>query len=150
VGDYRPISLIHSFAKLFTKLITNRLRSRMSEIVSANQFAFIQGRNLHDHFILVRQLARKIKSRKEPCVLLKLDLTRAFDSLSWAFLFEVLRQFGFPELYCTGSLYLFERQAPKLSSMECLEKALGMHTDSDRVIHSHHFSSSCQWKSLPC
>jgi hypothetical protein len=97
VGDFRPISLVHSFAKLFSKLIANRLRPKMELLVSQNQSAFIKGRNLHDNFLLVRQLARKINRRKEPGVLLKLDLARAFDSLSWAFLFEVLRKMGFPD-----------------------------------------------------
>jgi hypothetical protein len=96
VGDYRPISLVHSFAKLFSKLIANHLRPKMETLVSKNQSAFIKGRNLHDNFLLVRQLARKINTRKEPGVLIKLDLARAFDSLSWAFLFEVLQQLGFP------------------------------------------------------
>jgi hypothetical protein len=36
VGDYRPIYLVHTFAKLFSKLIANWLRSRMDQLVSAN------------------------------------------------------------------------------------------------------------------
>jgi hypothetical protein len=99
VGDYHPISLVHSFAKLFSKLLANRLRPKMGMLVSTNQSAFIKGRNLHDNFMLVRQLARKINSRKEVGVLLKLDISRAFDSLSWAFLLEVLRRLGFPEVW---------------------------------------------------
>jgi hypothetical protein len=96
VGDFRPISLVHSFAKLFSKLIANRLRPKMESLVSKNQSAFIKGRNLHNNFLLVRQLASKINTRKEPGVLVKLVLARAFDSLSWAVLFEVLQQLGFP------------------------------------------------------
>jgi hypothetical protein len=65
VGDYRPISLVHSFAKLFSKLLANRLRPKMEKLVSCNQSAFIKGRNLHDNFLLVRQLARKIHTSKE-------------------------------------------------------------------------------------
>jgi hypothetical protein len=95
IGDYRLISLVHSFTELFTKLLATRLRPRMEELVSANQSAFIKGRNLHDNFLLVRQLARKINAKKETGVLLKLDISRAFDSLSWSFLFEVLRCLGF-------------------------------------------------------
>jgi hypothetical protein len=98
-GDYRPISLVHSFAKLFSKLVANRLRSRLGEVVSANQSAFVKGRCLHDNFLLVRQVARKINQRRQTGVLLKLDLTRAVDTMSWGFLQEVLRAMGFGPLF---------------------------------------------------
>ncbi|KAM0890566.1 hypothetical protein ACQ4PT_026958 [Festuca glaucescens] len=97
--DFRPISLVHSFAKLFSKIIANRLRPRLGEIVSMNQSAFIKHRSLHDNFVLVRQVARKINMRRQTGVLLKLDIARAFDSISWSFLFEVLRRMGFGERF---------------------------------------------------
>jgi hypothetical protein len=79
--------------------MSNRLRLKLELLVSSNQSAFIKGRNLHDNFILVRQLARKIHSRKEEGVLLKLDISRAFDSVSWGFLLEILRTMGFPDIW---------------------------------------------------
>jgi hypothetical protein len=79
-GDFRLISLSHNFAKLFAKLLANRARRKMKEIISTNQSAFITGRNLHDNFLLVRQVAWKIYVRREKGVFLKLDITRAFDS----------------------------------------------------------------------
>ena len=39
VGDFRPISLPHSFSKLFTKVLATRARARMLVIVSVNQSA---------------------------------------------------------------------------------------------------------------
>ncbi|KAK1601250.1 hypothetical protein QYE76_017578 [Lolium multiflorum] len=99
IKDYRPISLVHSFAKLFSKVIANRLRSRLGEMVSMNQSAFFKLRSLHDNFVLVRQVARKINMRRRTGVLLKLDIARAFDSISRRFLFEVLRKMGFGERY---------------------------------------------------
>jgi hypothetical protein len=44
--DFRPISLVHSFAKLITKMLSNRLASRLQQMVSPIQSAFIKG-----HFI---------------------------------------------------------------------------------------------------
>jgi hypothetical protein len=107
IGDFRPISLIHSFAKLFAKLLATRLSPRMDEIVSKNRSAFIRGRNLHDNFLLVRQLARKINSNREAGVLLKLDISRAFDSVSWTFLFQVLKHLGFSDKWIQWLAILF-------------------------------------------
>lgn len=42
--DFRPISLVHSCAKLVTKQLANRLAARLQEMVSPNQSAFIKGR----------------------------------------------------------------------------------------------------------
>lgn len=53
VGDYRPISLPHSFSKLFTKALAMRARKWMHQIVGINQSAFIRGRSIHDNYLLV-------------------------------------------------------------------------------------------------
>ena len=90
VGHFWLISLVHSFAKLFATMLGNQARRCMQEIVGLNQSTFVQGRNLHANFILVRQVVVKIHARKEAALFLKLDISRAFDSLSWSFPFEVL------------------------------------------------------------
>jgi hypothetical protein len=95
VKDFRPISLIHSFAKLITKLLANRLPGRLSELVSTNQSAFVKGRCIHDNFLLVQQTTRFLHQQKQPRILLKLDISKAFDSVSWLFLLEVLQRRGF-------------------------------------------------------
>jgi hypothetical protein len=42
-SDFRPISLIHNFAKLITKIMANRLCGHLNQLVSKNQSAFHQG-----------------------------------------------------------------------------------------------------------
>jgi hypothetical protein len=54
VKDFRPISLIHSFAKLVTKLMANRLVVHLNALVSPNQTTFIKRRFILDNFMLVQ------------------------------------------------------------------------------------------------
>jgi hypothetical protein len=43
LGDFRPISLVNSFAKLLTNILANRLAPQIDKLVSTNQSAFICG-----------------------------------------------------------------------------------------------------------
>lgn len=100
VKDFRPISLIHSFAMLVSKILANRLAPLLPSMVSINQSAFIKGRSIHDNFFLVQQMAKCLHARKESHVLLKLDISKAFDSVSWPSLLEVLQQLDFGRFWC--------------------------------------------------
>jgi hypothetical protein len=42
VSDYRPISLTHSFAKIISKLLANRLAPELEKLISINQTTFIK------------------------------------------------------------------------------------------------------------
>jgi hypothetical protein len=95
VKDYRPISLVHSFAKLVTKVLAAWLAPHLPSMVSINQSAFIKGRSIQDNFLLVQQLTRSLHHTKEPHILLKLDISKAFDSISWPFLLDMLQHLGF-------------------------------------------------------
>lgn len=54
IGEYRPISLIHSIAKIFSKLLANILAPHLQHMVSVNQSVFVKKRCIHDNFIYVQ------------------------------------------------------------------------------------------------
>jgi hypothetical protein len=93
--DFCPISLVHSFAKLLTKVLAMRLSLYIDKLISASQSAFIKGRCIQDNFLYVRGLARHYHRNKTPVCLLKLDISKAFDSVSWEHLLELMGRRGF-------------------------------------------------------
>lgn len=104
-----------AFSHLLTsKILVIRLRPRTAELVHPNQSAFVRGRNLHNDFILVRQLARKLHKCKIPGALLMLDISSAFNSISWPFLFEVLRARGFSGKWLTWMAILLSSASSRV------------------------------------
>lgn len=93
--DFRPISLIHSFAKLFTKVLAIRLSSYIDTLIAPAQSAFIKKRCIQDNYVYVRGLARHYHRTKTSACLIKLDISKAFDTVSWEYLLEMLGSRGF-------------------------------------------------------
>jgi hypothetical protein len=94
--DYQPFSLIHSFGKLVSKGQTLCLAPFMGSLVQPNQTTFIKGRRIHDNFRSVQLYYRWLHVKHHSCILLKVDIAKAFDSVAWPFLLEVLEHMGFP------------------------------------------------------
>jgi hypothetical protein len=82
---------VHLIGKVAVKVLLLRLAPKLDRLVSKSQNAFIGGCILHDNFVLVRQSMRQLHQLRALRVLLKLNLAKAFNTISWAFLFEVLR-----------------------------------------------------------
>jgi hypothetical protein len=95
LSDYRPISLINSFVKIITKILANRLAPHMNDLVSHAQNAFIKKRCIHDNFIYAQRVIQLLHKRRKSALFIKLDISKAFDSIGWSFLLEVLENLGF-------------------------------------------------------
>jgi hypothetical protein len=94
VTDFRPISLSHSFAKIISKLITNRLGPELDNLISINQTAFIRKRCIHDNFMYVQEVI-KLLHKKISSLFIKLYITKSFDSVSCPYLLSVMEFLGF-------------------------------------------------------
>ncbi|WVZ88443.1 hypothetical protein U9M48_034964 [Paspalum notatum var. saurae] len=94
-SDFRPISLSHSVAKIFSKVLASGLAPHLDSLVSRSQSAFIRKRSIHDNFLFTQNLIRDLKRAKSPTLFLKLDIAKAFDSVRWDYLLEVVQHMGF-------------------------------------------------------
>jgi hypothetical protein len=79
--DYRPIALIHSVGKLFSKVLANGLAPMIGNLVHPSITTFIKGHFIQDNFRYVQTSTKPLHARRQPCLLLKMDITWAFDSM---------------------------------------------------------------------
>jgi hypothetical protein len=64
IRDFRPISLIHSTAKLISKILALRLSGEMNTLVSRAQSAFIKWRSIQDNFLYTQNLIKALHGGK--------------------------------------------------------------------------------------
>ena len=82
VTDYRPISLRNLAYKIALKVVANKMKSMLQEIIGENQSAFMAERLITDNILVAHEMMNHIsKKRKGKCgkMAIKLDMSKAYD-----------------------------------------------------------------------
>ncbi|XP_057249920.1 uncharacterized protein LOC130591045 [Beta vulgaris subsp. vulgaris] len=98
VGDYKLIACCSVIYKAIPKLICSRLSSILPELISPNQGAFIKGRSIMSNILLCQDLVKRFNKRQnqERGIMMKIDLRKAYDSVEWKFIEELIQALHFP------------------------------------------------------
>ena len=98
--EFRPISLCTVVYKCIAKILADRLKLILPNLIDASQSAFIKGRLITDNILLAQELFRGYdrKNGNSRCAI-KVDLHKAFDSVQWDFMLAVLAHMQFPQQF---------------------------------------------------
>ena len=81
-----------------SKVITNRLKIILPDIISPNQSVFVPERMILDNILLAYELTHVLQRRRSGLVgyaTLKLDMSKAYDMVEWRFLRDIMAKLGF-------------------------------------------------------
>ena len=95
INDFRPISLVGGLYKVLAKVLANRLKRVVRQVVSIAQNAFVEGRQILDAVLIADEAVDAVLKRKEKGLICKLDIEKAYDHLQWNFLLGVMEKMGF-------------------------------------------------------
>nr|GFC66493.1 RNA-directed DNA polymerase, eukaryota [Tanacetum cinerariifolium] len=94
VSDYRPISIIGSLYKFVTKILATRLSLVILNLISDVQTAFLPNRQILDGPFIINEILARCKLKKQQAMIFNVDFAKAYDSIRWDFLDDVLIFFG--------------------------------------------------------
>jgi hypothetical protein len=162
LGDFRPISLLGCIYKLLAKVLAARLASVIGSLIPNTQTAFLKGRQLVEGVVVVNEVIDFARKSGKECLILKVDFEKAYDSVDWSFLEDMLLRFGFGAKWrawmracvCAGNLSVLVNGSPTeeigikrglkqgdpLAPLLFLLVAEGLGLLMRRAIESHRFS----------
>ena len=95
--NYRGISLMPIAAKIYNKLILNRLVPFIEPLLRNNQNGFRRGRSTLSQILCLRRIIEESEACKKDLALVFVDFSKAFDSVDRDKMFEILKSYGIPD-----------------------------------------------------
>ena len=88
------------------------MRKVLTHLIDERQSAFVKDRKLLYGALVANEVVEEARRTNRSCMVFKVDFEKAYDSVSWQFLFYMLRRMGFNERWiswikgCITSAYV--------------------------------------------
>ncbi|XP_048503121.1 uncharacterized protein LOC125498862 [Beta vulgaris subsp. vulgaris] len=100
VSQFRPIACCNVMYKAISKMLCSRLKVVLPSLIDQVQSAFVANRVILHNIFICQDMLKNYKRKSAPArCTLKVDLKKAYDSLNWEFIRELLIGLKFPERY---------------------------------------------------
>ena len=87
--------MLTTIYKLMAKMIATRMTPILNNIVSPHQHGLIKGRSVYDNILTAMVGMEYAQFNKQECILLHLDLDKAYDRIGWSFVFKTMEALEF-------------------------------------------------------
>ncbi|KAH9673795.1 reverse transcriptase domain-containing protein [Citrus sinensis] len=96
---FRPISLCPVMYKTVTKILANRLKGILPELIGPTQTSFVPGRQITENIVMAQEIIHTMRNKRGKIgqMAVKVDLEKAYDRLRWDFIHDTLKDVGLPK-----------------------------------------------------
>ena len=127
IGDWRPITLLSQVYKLFSGIIACRIKKLLPKLISNCQKAYQKDKNIGKILLDILETISILNHHKKPAIILLIDFSKAFDSISHKCIFEALNFFNFGD-------HFVNIVKTMLSNRTCTVMIDGHQTESFRIL----------------
>ena len=98
--NWRPLTLLNCVYNFFSGMIANRLKPELPSLINKDQTGFISGRFIGENTRTVYDLIEHCETFNKKGLILVLDFAKAFDTIEWPFINNILKFLNFGETFC--------------------------------------------------
>jgi hypothetical protein len=71
----------------------------MGSVISESHTSFVKDRQILDGILIANEVVDEARRSKKELMLFKVDFEKAYDSVDWGYLDDVMGRMGFPTLW---------------------------------------------------
>ena len=101
MNNFRGISLMSIAAKVFNRVILNRIYDEISKILRPFRAGFRKKKSCTEQIHIIRRIIEQYHQKNKPIVMTFIDFKKAFDSIDREIMWKILRHYGIPEKIVT-------------------------------------------------
>lgn len=94
--------------KVIFKLLAKRLSIVLHDVIGMEQSTFLKGRQILDDPLMVSEFISWFKKKKQKFLIFKVDIKKAYESISWEYLDQIMVLMGFGDKWCLWIRGLFK------------------------------------------
>jgi hypothetical protein len=94
-SDYRPTTLLNTDYKILARIVANRIRPTLVDLLHPSQFCGQPRNAIFEALASVREAVAVAEVNRKPLCILTLDFIDALDRISHKYLFATLHSYGF-------------------------------------------------------
>ena len=101
-------------AKVYNRVLFNRIRGPVDKILRKNQAGFRTGRSCIQQIHILRRIIEGSFTQNIPLIIIFMDFEKAFDSVDRKLMFAILRHYGIPEKIADAIRVLYEKSTSRV------------------------------------
>jgi len=108
IGNYRPITLLNTDYKIYTKALTIKLAIAAPYIVHPDQAGFMPGRSIYDQVRLAKLMVHYAEATEDNGLIIALDQEKAYDKICHDYLWRTMEKYNLPQTFINTIRSLYE------------------------------------------
>ena len=114
--NYTGITLICIAAKIYNRMLLNRIRPHIEPILRINQNGFRPNRSTLSQILTLRRIIEGFKAKNLTAVMIFIDFKKAFDSIHRGKMMEILAAYGLPSKIVDAIAIMYDSTTARVVS----------------------------------